>query len=362
MTPTMVTLTLVLTILTTALLVEWIARSRHPRRLFFVRLGRDRTEADDARATRLRVANALVTLAGIACVVVPMGELTAVIAVTLCPLISIGWMSVEMVGAVRSAERERVPGRYVVSLEEPPKLRDYVSVPLQLAHVLLVIVPAAVFAWITSRLPAEIPAHYDLSGNVDRYASPHELWSLGGIVLFDLLLLWVIVWAVARERWALPEHDAERYAALQLERRQMIVRSIEWVMLIVNLAMVLVWLAVPLAALPGWEDLLGPAVLVTVVLSTVGAIVPLVVYVPRLMKVRDQLVEIAGTDVLGTRDAGWKWGGMIYYAPDDPALFVPKKVGIGQTLNMARPSAWVFITLVIVVPLAISLGAVALAG
>ena len=116
------------------------------------------------------------------------------------------------------------------------------------------------------------------------------------------------------------------------------------------------------AALPGWEDLLGPAVLVTVVLSTVGAIVPLVVYVPRLMKVRDQLVEIAGTDVLGTRDAGWKWGGMIYYAPDDPALFVPKKVGIGQTLNMARPSAWVFITLVIVVPLAISLGAVALAG
>ena len=77
---------------------------------------------------------------------------------------------------------------------------------------------------------------------------------------------------------------------------------------------------------------------------------------------RDQLVEIAGTDVLGTRDAGWKWGGMIYYAPDDPALFVPKKVGIGQTLNMARPSAWVFITLVIVVPLAISLGAVALAG
>ena len=213
-----------------------------------------------------------------------------------------------------------------------------------------------------SRLPAEIPAHYDLHGQVDRYASPHELWSLGGIAVFDLLLMWSIVWAVGRERWAMPEHDADRYAALQLERRKLMVRSIEWVMLIVNLAMVIVWLATPLAAFPGLEDLLGPAVLTTVVLSTVGAILPLALLLPRMAKVQDQLVAIAGTEVLGTRHAGWKWGGLVYYAPEDPALFVPKKIGIGQTLNMARPSAWVFLALVIVLPLAITLGAIALAN
>ena len=47
----------------------------------------------------------------------------------------------------------------------------------------------------------------------------------------------------------------------------------------------------------------------------------------------------AGTE-LGTRKAGWKLGGLVYFAPDDPAVFVPKRVGIGQTVNMARGAAW----------------------
>jgi hypothetical protein len=36
----------------------------------------------------------------------------------------------------------------------------------------------------------------------------------------------------------------------------------------------------------------------------------------------------------------WKWG-LFYRNADDEALFVPKRVGIGYTLNFARPGAWV---------------------
>jgi hypothetical protein len=32
-----------------------------------------------------------------------------------------------------------------------------------------------------------------------------------------------------------------------------------------------------------------------------------------------------------------------FYATDDPALFVPKRIGIGQTLNFGRPGAWIFL-------------------
>ena len=39
------------------------------------------------------------------------------------------------------------------------------------------------------------------------------------------------------------------------------------------------------------------------------------------------------------------------HAPDDPALFVPKRWGIGQTLNFARPSAWLFLAAVTLLPL-----------
>jgi uncharacterized membrane protein len=66
--------------------------------------------------------------------------------------------------------------------------------------------------------------------------------------------------------------------------------------------------------------------------------------------------------VRGTRADGWKWGGLIYYAPDDPAWIVPKLLGIGQTLNLARPAAWVLLLLVLAVLAGIAVGAGVLAA
>jgi len=47
----------------------------------------------------------------------------------------------------------------------------------------------------------------------------------------------------------------------------------------------------------------------------------------------------------GTPDACWKWGA-IYYNPDDPALIVEKRFGIGWTLNFAHRGAWIFMGLI----------------
>lgn len=44
----------------------------------------------------------------------------------------------------------------------------------------------------------------------------------------------------------------------------------------------------------------------------------------------------------GTPDACWRWGA-IYYNPDDPSLFVEKRLGIGWTLNFANKWAWLFL-------------------
>lgn len=43
-----------------------------------------------------------------------------------------------------------------------------------------------------------------------------------------------------------------------------------------------------------------------------------------------------------TADAGWK-GGVIYYNPNDPALIVEKRMGIGWTFNMANRWSWVIL-------------------
>ncbi|MWV45590.1 hypothetical protein GRF59_18415 [Paenibacillus sp. HJL G12] len=47
-------------------------------------------------------------------------------------------------------------------------------------------------------------------------------------------------------------------------------------------------------------------------------------------------------------DRFWKLG-FIYFNPDDPALFVEKRMGIGWTVNFARPAAWMVFVVTLVV-------------
>jgi uncharacterized membrane protein len=47
-------------------------------------------------------------------------------------------------------------------------------------------------------------------------------------------------------------------------------------------------------------------------------------------------------------DRFYRWG-VVYYNPDDPTLFVPKRFGIGWTVNMARPLAWVLLAATVAV-------------
>ncbi len=42
----------------------------------------------------------------------------------------------------------------------------------------------------------------------------------------------------------------------------------------------------------------------------------------------------------------WKWG-LVYVNPQDPDVFVPKRVGAGVTVNFGRPMGWVVMTLIL---------------
>jgi uncharacterized membrane protein len=44
---------------------------------------------------------------------------------------------------------------------------------------------------------------------------------------------------------------------------------------------------------------------------------------------------------------------MFYYNPNDPAVFVSPRVGIGCTMNLASKWAWVFLALVVAVVVAL---------
>jgi uncharacterized membrane protein len=60
------------------------------------------------------------------------------------------------------------------------------------------------------------------------------------------------------------------------------------------------------------------------------------------------------------RPPGKGWNGVFYFNPDDPALLVPKRFGIGYTLNFGNPWSWVVLALILVaalLPVAFGVGA-----
>ncbi|HUJ28098.1 MAG TPA: DUF5808 domain-containing protein [Myxococcales bacterium] len=71
------------------------------------------------------------------------------------------------------------------------------------------------------------------------------------------------------------------------------------------------------------------------------------------------LVIFAATSLRGLpqepvrNPAAWR-AGIFYYDPADPALFVPKRSGLGYTFNFGRPSAIILAIALIVLPIAIA--------
>ena len=44
-----------------------------------------------------------------------------------------------------------------------------------------------------------------------------------------------------------------------------------------------------------------------------------------------------------TPDDCWRFGGQVYYNPDDPALMVEKRIGLGFTINFGHKMSWAFL-------------------
>jgi hypothetical protein len=334
-----------------SLVVLLLARVRQPGRVLLVDLGRAPTAADRARARRVAaVAGASAVLGTVLALVVPGPPL----AVSLLPLVPVLWLLGETVALVRTLPRAEATGRYAVPLEPHPPATAFVSAPLQAANVAVVLLAPAIFLALRSRLPDRVPMQVGLDGTPSRYGSPDELWGVFALMALLFGLLWVIVGAIARERRVLPPGAPERYAALERRRRTGLCRIAEASMLVANATMAGVALSLAAGSLPGGAALRSWGPVAATALSLIGLGAVLAVWIPRLARLHAEQRALGGTPALGTRAGGWRLGGVVYFAPEDPAVFVPKRLGIGLTLNFARPAAWLFLAAAVLLPLLVA--------
>lgn len=345
----MVRISLAVTLLAIAALLHWLAKDR-PDRFFLEPLGRPLDDGDRRRAKNFRLVNVLVTIAGVAIVLSfdhPGAVLTAFLGTTLVPA---AYLMIALSKTLAGARVTDHPSRFLVPLGGRPKLRDLISVPLQITNLAIIAAGTAAFAALTPYFPERFAVHWDARGKPNGFTDGTELWIPIGITVFDTLLFLFLCWATSSERWVLPEKNGDRYAELQRERRRLNVRLMERMMIAMNASVIAIMLVLAIGGIMGSESVGLAGALVVGPLSTIVLLVLIAGVVPRLTEIGDELRALAATSSLGSHPDGWRWNGMIYYAPNDPAVFVPKRSGLGQTINFARPSAWIFLGAVLVLP------------
>ena len=166
-----------------------------------------------------------------------------------------------------------------------------------------------------SEIPQRFPVHYGPDGHPNRWAQRSFVGVFQPIFFGLYLNLFLLAIAWLSEHWA-------RRSTMQ----QLTVRCLQWLTWPLSLVFVLIALS-PIFPVPIWLMLL----------VVFGGVIAIVGWMIR------QFSSLPDTDNTAPQpDDCWK-AGSFYYAPDDPAIFVEKRVGLGMTFNFGNRWSWVVI-------------------
>ena len=222
--------------------------------------------------------------------------------------------------------------------------------------VIVLAIATAVDVALYPTLPDPIAVHFNAAGQPDSFAAK-SIWSVFGLPMVGaavVVLLTVLSIVAASYAARTQSDDNAEQAALRTRVQRGLLTS-----MLSELAFVI---ALGLSAIELSQRLL-PGVAWTTAACAIGLVVLLmVVIISNVARARVQLRPANVRDPRSPRpdavddDQHWK-GGLFYVNRDDPALVVPRRFGLGWTLNLARPAG---IVLIILLPLVIAGGSIAI--
>jgi uncharacterized membrane protein len=199
-----------------------------------------------------------------------------------------------------------------------------------------------------SEIPASFPVHWGLEG-ADRWADRTPQAVYGPLVIGAVMCLVLVGLMVAIIRVSRPVHVRGAAAGFDAARRRLILHVLAGTEYFLALELSLISL---LPLLP--EAARNQAVVLLGVLPLGLALAVMLLVLGARDRLEAPVDAQQGAETVGDRTADTHWkGGLFYVNPDDPALFVEKRIGIGYTLNFGRPGAWALIGLLILIPLAV---------
>lgn len=180
-------------------------------------------------------------------------------------------------------------------------------------------------AWY-SALPALIPMHWNAAGVVDRYA-PKTPWSVFGVLLIGLAIaVGMFLLSFLARSPAFARTGSDRGSGNRQEAQRALIGGLIGQL---SLAVVLTLCATQILA---WRGRGGAAWIPSAAL--IAALIALIaVFLLRVRRLASPAP--AGSDAPDA-DRYWK-AGLVYVNRDDPAVMVPKRFGVGWTVNLGSP-------------------------
>jgi uncharacterized membrane protein len=195
-------------------------------------------------------------------------------------------------------------------------------------------------------LPSRLAVHFSAGGTIDRYADK-TVWSAFGLVFTQIFVTGLIAgMLILTFRRGRPEVDAADVARSTARYRRFLALMSRTVLVLAAL----VDLSLLLIALQVWQ-VYGPSgaatalALAPVLLGVVGLLV-VTIRAGQAGTRLDHAAPVAGPTTNRDDDRYWK-GGLVYVNRRDSALMVPRRFGVGWTLNFGNPWAWVVFAVII---------------
>jgi uncharacterized membrane protein len=295
---------------------------------------------------RYRLQVILQTLIAVALVLSGLGPLTALLA-------GIAWQTGGLLLAFLVARHQVVP--HAVA---PDTRRDADLAPrtprlpggalLQAGPFVVLAAVAALLRWRWDALPERFPVHWGADGQPNRWSERTLLGVYAPLLIGLAVITGLLILAMVLVRTSRPAESGGRSANAERRFRGStlgVVLACEYF-----LAASLGWAGVLPLTLSG--NLTGPPGM-TVVLAL--SLLFVVIVTAALGRLGQSGARLSATSEeaapAGDRSPDRFWrAGLFYVNPDDPALFVPKRFGLGYTLNFGRPGAWLVLLVLLALP------------
>ena len=309
----------------------------------------------------LTLVSALVTALAMARLVAPASGLVVAVAILVLPTCGFALMlwTRAQVRALKEQEGWTATAQRAAAVVGDGQLPRPIPLAWELLHLVIVVALAATAFATYDRLPEMVPLQIELDGSVSEYARR----SLG-VALYPVAIasFMGIVFAASHamilrsKRPIDPAAPAtSAYAYGRFARLQSLI------MLVGGLALNACIGVTYFASALGGISTLDAAVAVTAA-ALVFVVVELWAALYQGQSGARLAAELRTSDELARDDdAFWKLGSF-YVNRDDPAVVVPKRFGVGWTINLARPVAWALLGGLVVLTAAFCLAAKAMVG